>query len=54
MATLLLLSLPLAVVSLRRANGIFGPWAGLTLEDSPLTLRDAGAQDIYALDWYAP
>jgi Tol biopolymer transport system component len=36
--------------SLRRANGIFGPWAGLTFDDSPLTLRDVGAQDIYALD----
>jgi eukaryotic-like serine/threonine-protein kinase len=40
--------------SLRRANGIFGPWAGLTLDDSPLTLRDVGAQDIYTLDWDAP
>jgi len=40
--------------SLRRANGIFGPWAGLTLDDSPLTLRDVGAQDIYALDVNLP
>jgi Tol biopolymer transport system component/predicted Ser/Thr protein kinase len=37
--------------SLRRANGVFGPWSGLTADDSPLTLRDAGAQDVYALEW---
>jgi len=44
----------LSLRGLRRAQGIFGPWAGLTLDESPLTLRDAGAQDIYALDWQAP
>jgi Tol biopolymer transport system component len=38
--------------SLRRANGAFGPWSGLTADDSPLTLRDAGAQDVYALEWH--
>jgi eukaryotic-like serine/threonine-protein kinase len=39
--------------SLRRAQGVFGPWCGLTADDLPLTLRDAGAQDVYALDWQA-
>jgi eukaryotic-like serine/threonine-protein kinase len=41
----------LSLQSLRRAQGFFGPWSGLTADDSPLTLRDVGAQDIYALDW---
>ncbi|MGI8959586.1 MAG: protein kinase domain-containing protein [Bryobacteraceae bacterium] len=44
------------VVSLkdfRQAPG-WGDWAGLAPDDSPLLLRDAGAQDIYALDWDAP
>ena len=44
----------LSLTSLRRAQGRFGPWSGLTLDDAPLTLRDAGARDIYALDWEAP
>jgi Tol biopolymer transport system component len=38
---------------LRRAQGVFGPWCGLTADDSPLTLRDVGAQDAYALEWQA-
>jgi Tol biopolymer transport system component/DNA-binding winged helix-turn-helix (wHTH) protein len=43
------------VVSLkdfRRAPG-WGDWHGLAFDDSPLFLRDAGIQDIYALDWRA-
>lgn len=32
----------------------WGDWEGLTFDDSPLLLRDAGIQDIYALDWEAP
>jgi hypothetical protein len=44
----------LSLRGLRRAQGIFGPWVGLTLDESPLTLRDAGAQDIYAFDWQGP
>ena len=43
----------LSLKSLRRAQGVFGPWCGLTADDLPLTLRDAGAQDVYALDWQA-
>ncbi len=45
------------VVSLkdfRVAFGAVGPWSGLTPDDSPLTLRDVGTQEIYALDWQAP
>jgi Tol biopolymer transport system component len=29
-------------------------WLGLAPDDSPLLLRDAGSQDIYALNWGAP
>jgi Tol biopolymer transport system component len=29
-------------------------WMGLAPDDSPLLVRDSGAQDIYALDWDAP
>ena len=44
------------VVSLkdfRQAPG-WGDWSGLAPDDSPLLVRDAGGQDIYALDWDAP
>src|SRR5262249_53425033 len=41
----------LSLKNLRRVQGEFGPWSGLTADDSPLTLRDVGAQDLYALDW---
>ena len=44
------------VVSLkdfRQAPG-WGGWTGLAPDDSPLLVRDAGTQDIYALDWEAP
>jgi hypothetical protein len=45
----------LSLAGLRRAQGVFGPWAGLTLDDAPLTLRDVGTQEIYALvEWQAP
>jgi Tol biopolymer transport system component/DNA-binding winged helix-turn-helix (wHTH) protein len=32
----------------------WGDWSGLAADGSPLLLRDAGIQDIYALDWQAP
>lgn len=35
-------------------GGRYGGWLGLTPDDSPLLLRDAGTQDVYALDWEAP
>jgi serine/threonine protein kinase/Tol biopolymer transport system component len=45
------------IVSLRdvrRTTGTFGPWTGIALDGSPLLQRDAGASEIYALDWEAP
>jgi Tol biopolymer transport system component len=45
------------VVSLKgvpRASGHWGQWSGLAVDDSPLLLRDASVQEIYALDWEAP
>jgi serine/threonine protein kinase/Tol biopolymer transport system component len=35
-------------------TGNLGPWVGIAPDDSPLLLRDAGTQDIYALSWEAP
>jgi Tol biopolymer transport system component len=37
-----------------RQTGFFGPWSGLAPDDSPMLLRDAGTQELYALDWQAP
>jgi eukaryotic-like serine/threonine-protein kinase len=44
------------VVSLKdfRQPPDWGSWTGLAPDDSPLFVRDAGTQDIYALDWEAP
>jgi hypothetical protein len=33
---------------------LFGPWYGLAPDDSPLILRDAATQEIYALDLELP
>jgi eukaryotic-like serine/threonine-protein kinase len=43
------------LVSLRniRRTGTYA-WTGLALDDSPVLLRDAGTDEIYALDWQAP
>jgi hypothetical protein len=38
----------------RRAGGVFGPWEGLSPDDSPLLLRDTATQEIYALDAELP
>ncbi len=43
-----------SVRDLRRTSNLFMPWAGLTLDDSPLIALDVGSQEIYALDWEAP
>ncbi len=37
-----------------RTTGLVAGWLGLGPDDSPLMLRDIGAQDIYAFDWQAP
>ena len=45
------------VVSLkdfRQVSDTWGAWMGLASDDSPLLVRDAGTQEIYALDWEAP
>jgi hypothetical protein len=34
--------------------GSYGTSLALTSDDSPLLLRDAGTQDVYAFDWEAP
>jgi Tol biopolymer transport system component len=31
--------------------GLLGDWMGLSPQDTPLFLRDAGTMDIYSLDW---
>jgi serine/threonine protein kinase len=36
------------------AGGAFGNWSGLAPDGSPLLVRDASIQEIYALDWEAP
>jgi serine/threonine protein kinase/Tol biopolymer transport system component len=36
------------------AGGAFGNWSGLAPDDSPLVVRDASIQEIYALDWDRP
>ena len=36
------------------STGWWGIWLGLDPDDSPLMLREAGTQDVYALDWEAP
>jgi len=45
------------VTSLSRQRlgwSIAGKWMGLAENDSPLVLRDAGSEEIYALEWEAP
>ncbi len=39
---------------IRREWGIWFTWFGLAPDDSPLLLRSAGSQEIYALEWEAP
>lgn len=40
--------------NLHRTVGSFGPWSGLAPDGSLLVQQDAGASEIYALDWEAP
>jgi Tol biopolymer transport system component/DNA-binding winged helix-turn-helix (wHTH) protein len=45
------------LVSLKGYQGFwgqFGAWTGLAPDDSPLIVRDASSQEIYALDWQLP
>jgi Tol biopolymer transport system component len=34
--------------------GYYGFWLAVAPDDSPIMLRDAGTQDVYALDWEEP
>jgi serine/threonine protein kinase/Tol biopolymer transport system component len=36
------------------ADSAFGNWSGLAPDESPLVVRDASIQEIYALDWEHP
>jgi serine/threonine protein kinase/dipeptidyl aminopeptidase/acylaminoacyl peptidase len=36
------------------AGGAFGNWSGLAPDESPLLVRDASIQELYALDWDRP
>jgi len=36
------------------AAGYYGAWLGLTPDDTPLILRDAGTDDVVSMDWNAP
>jgi len=36
------------------AGGAFGNWSGIAPDESPLLVRDASIQEIYALDWVTP
>jgi eukaryotic-like serine/threonine-protein kinase len=44
----------ISLTGLARKMGAFGPWAGLGPDESPLITRDAGFDEIYALNWNAP
>ena len=39
-----------SLATFRRAVGMARNWVGLASDDSPMLVRDAGTQDIYALD----
>jgi len=43
-----------SLTGLQRKMGAFGPWAGLAPDASPLLTRDAGFDEIYALEWGSP
>jgi len=44
------------VVSLKgfQQTGVYNLWLGLTPDDSPLLLKDAGSQEIVSMKWLAP
>jgi hypothetical protein len=37
-----------------RLTGVYSFWLGLTPDDSPLLLKDAGTQEIVSMGWTAP
>jgi hypothetical protein len=44
----------LSLKGFQAGGGAFGNWSGLAPDESPLFVRDASIQEIYALDWEAP
>jgi hypothetical protein len=44
------------VVDLKNFVGVgyYGQWFAVAPDDSPIMLRNAGTQDVYALDWEEP
>jgi serine/threonine protein kinase/Tol biopolymer transport system component len=44
------------VASLKGINttGYLGPWLGLTPDDAPMILKDAGSQEIVSMKWHEP
>ena len=44
----------LSLKGFQAAGGAFGNWSGLAPDESPLLVRDASIQEIYALDWNTP
>ena len=44
----------LSLKGFQSAGGAFGTWSGIAPDQSPLLVRDASIQEIYALDWDAP
>ena len=44
----------LSLKGFQAAGGTFGNWTGLAPDGSPLFVRDASIQEIYALDWETP
>jgi len=44
----------LSLEGFQQASGGFGSWSGIAPDGSPLFVRDASIQEIYALDWEAP
>jgi hypothetical protein len=44
----------LSLKGFQQAEGAFGSWTGIAPDESPLFVRHASIQEIYALDWEAP
>jgi hypothetical protein len=43
-----------SMIDFHAAGGPFGNWSGITPDGTPLLVRDASIQEIYALEWSAP
>ncbi|HKS95795.1 MAG TPA: hypothetical protein VJV74_06620, partial [Terriglobia bacterium] len=45
---------PVASLKGMHRTGVYGFWLGLTPDDTPLVLKDAGTQDVVSMAWSAP